>query len=98
MPVVSVIVFPHASHIARRMKLAGRAIRNRGVRAGLNEVARQIVRQAKAHVPKDTGALGRSLGHKTRTYRSGRIVVAVVGVRRGTSYGKSRSGNAASRY
>lgn len=53
------------------------------LRRGVNAIGKDLLWAAKARTPKRTGLLYKSLGRKVKSYRSGAVVVAIVGARKG---------------
>lgn len=58
-------------------------LRNKHLRRGMNAVGKDLLWAAKARTPKRTGLLYKSLGRKSKTYRGGAVIVAIVGARKG---------------
>jgi HK97 gp10 family phage protein len=61
-----------------------RTVRNKILRAAINDGSRPILDNMKARAPVgDTGQFRRSLGRRVRTYRQSGVVVVVIGPRKG---------------
>lgn len=78
--------------LAKLANLKGSLIR-RIVRQALNKAATPILKTAKQSVPVDTGLLKKSLGRKSKTYKSGTLM-QIIGARSGfkTPVGVNRKG------
>lgn len=61
------------------------AAQRRVLRPAIAAGARPVVKAAKVFAPVETRALKKSLGQKSKTYKSG-VVAAIVGVRRGMQF------------
>lgn len=55
----------------------------RATRAGINEITKLVLADARARVPRRSGQLKKSLGRRVRGYRRGEVVSGIVGPRRG---------------
>ena len=69
--------------VRRKLDAVDRKAATAAVRAGIEEVTRAVLKDAKALVPERTGQLRKSLGRRVRVYRRSRVVVGIVGPRRG---------------
>lgn len=63
-------------------KLRGKPVR-RVVRKALNAAGQIVLREARKRVPVETGLLRKSLGKKVWTSRNKKVLVAIIGPRRG---------------
>jgi HK97 gp10 family phage protein len=60
-----------------------RKVARKAIRKGLNEAAKVVMWEAKALVPKRTGALRKSIGRKIWVKKGGAAVAAIIGPRKG---------------
>lgn len=63
--------------VRRLADLDKRAAR-KAVRAGINEVSKLVLGEARALVPRRTGQLRRSLGRKVKSYKGGAVILGIV--------------------
>lgn len=66
-----------------KLDAIGKNAGTRAIRAGVNELTKTVLAEAKANVPVRTGQLRKSLGRKVKTYRQSKVVVGIVGPRKG---------------
>jgi len=57
-------------------------VARKALRQAVNQATAPILKDAKAKVPTDTKSLKKALGKKVKSYRSGIVIVGVVGVRK----------------
>ena len=69
--------------VIRRLASLDKKAARKALRAGINEVTKLVLKEAKALVPRRTGQLRRSLGRKVKTYKGGGLVYGVVKPRAG---------------
>lgn len=70
------------SRITRALAAIEPRLARRACRAGINEVTKLVLADAKALVPRRSGQLRRALGRRVRSYH-GTVVTGIVGPRRG---------------
>jgi hypothetical protein len=63
---------------ARRLADLDRRAARKAVRAGINEVSKLVLGEAKALVPRRTGQLKKSLGRKVKSYKGGAVILGIV--------------------
>jgi HK97 gp10 family phage protein len=66
-----------------KLDAIGKNAGTKAIRGGINELTKTVLAEAKANVPVRTGQLRKSLGRKVKTYRESKIVVGIVGPRKG---------------
>jgi HK97 gp10 family phage protein len=69
--------------LAGRLAEIDRKIARKALKAGINEVSKAVLWDAKSLVPKRTGLLRKSLGRKIKSYRNGAVIVGIIGPRKG---------------
>lgn len=71
------------ANLVKRLAALDRKVARKALKAGVNEVTKNVLWDAKSLVPKRTGLLRKSLGRKVKSYRGGAIIVGIIGPRRG---------------
>ena len=69
--------------INKNLALLKKAIQRRVLRKAVTAASKPVLAAAKAKAPRETDLLLKSLGRKTKTYRSSGVAVAIVGPREG---------------
>lgn len=69
--------------LRRRIDAIDRRAGTKAVKAGINEITKAVLRDAKEMTPVRTGQLRKSLGRRIKVYRNSRVVVGIVGPRTG---------------
>ncbi|HJZ57304.1 MAG TPA: HK97 gp10 family phage protein [Gemmataceae bacterium] len=69
--------------LARKLADLDQKVATKAIQDGINEVTKVVLNDAKAMVPTRSKLLRKSLGRRVRVYRNSRVVVGIIGPRRG---------------
>jgi HK97 gp10 family phage protein len=78
--------FTGLDDVFKRLGHLNRTVRNRILRAAINEATKPLLDDAKQRAPRQSGLLRKSLGRKVKTYRASGVVVAIIGPRSKPSF------------
>lgn len=69
--------------LARKLADLDEKVARKAIRGGVNEATKIVLADAKALVPTRSKLLRRSLGRRVRIYRQSKVIVGIIGPRRG---------------
>lgn len=69
--------------LRQKLDAIGKNAGTQAVRKGIEELTKTVLAEARANVPERSGQLRKALGRRVRTYRQSRVVVGIVGPRKG---------------
>ncbi len=69
--------------LRKKLDAIGKNAGTKALRDGINELTKTVLAEARANVPERSGRLRKALGRKVKTYRKSRVVVGIVGPRKG---------------
>ncbi len=71
------------SRLARRLADLDQKVATKAIKTGVNEITKDVLWDARALVPVRSKQLRKSLGRLVRVYRNSKVVVGIIGPRRG---------------